>query len=170
MGRIADLLDAIAEVAGKIVSVALLFMILSVALEIILRLFTGHPLLWTFEVSLFLFGGYVMLLGGYALKCESHVRLDFFYGRASRKTKAVLDLATFPFFLLFICILFYISFEAAYETWEVNERSQSLWAPILFPIKLTIPIGALLMLLAGVAKFIRNCRELIHRERRDSNQ
>jgi len=156
MNKMADILDWFAETVGKIVSLLLLAMMISVALEIALRLFTGRPLIWTFEMSLFLFGGYIMLLGGYAFKSESHVRLDFFYGRASQRMKAILDLITFPFVLLFLVILVYLNIEAAYEAWISSERSQSLWAPYLFPIKVTIPIGAFLMLLAGVAKFIRN--------------
>ena len=167
MNRIADILDWVAEAVGKIVSLVLLAMMVSVALEIVLRLFTGRPLIWTYEMSLFLFGGYVMLLGGYALKCESHVRLDFFYGRASERTKAILDLITFPFFLIFVCVLLYLSVEAAYETWIASEQSQSLWAPYLFPIKVTIPIGALLMLLPGVAKFMRNISRVSRHGRSD---
>jgi TRAP-type mannitol/chloroaromatic compound transport system permease small subunit len=36
-----------------------------------------------------------------------------------------------------------------------GEYSQSTWGPPVWPVRLTIPLGALLILLQGVTKYIR---------------
>jgi TRAP-type mannitol/chloroaromatic compound transport system permease small subunit len=169
MQKVVDILDKIAGGIGKIVSLTIVVMVLSVTLEIWLRLFTGRPLVWTYETSLFLFGGYIMLMGGYAYVYGSHVRVDLLYSRGSPKTKAILDLITFPLVLLFVGVILWLSLAWAYDAWEYNERSQTLWSPILLPIKATVPLGAFLMLIAGISKFIKDLRQLVKSERGRAN-
>ncbi|GAH80376.1 unnamed protein product [marine sediment metagenome] len=41
------------------------------------------------------------------------------------------------------------------------ERSTSVWHPPLYPLKLTMPIAAFLILLQGLAKFIRDLNAAI---------
>jgi TRAP-type mannitol/chloroaromatic compound transport system permease small subunit len=48
----------------------------------------------------------------------------------------------------------------AWESVAVLERSQSPWGPYIFHVILMVPVAAFLMLLQGVAFFIRNLEKL----------
>lgn len=101
-----------------------------------------------------IFGALSMLGGSYAHKCRGHVNMDLFYARLSPKKKARWDVITFPFFCLFGIILIWKGGAFAWRAIITGELSQSTWAPILWPIKLTIPVGGLLLLLQGIANLI----------------
>ena len=155
MKRILQYIDMVNIVFGHMVSLSIILIVICVALEILLRMLTGRPLDWTYETSLFLFGGYSILLGGYAYLNDSHVRMDFFYGRMSTRMQAIMDLVTFPLFLFFTGVFLWMGVNWVEEAWNYQERSQSLWGPSLVPIKLTIPLGFFILMVAGISKFIK---------------
>jgi TRAP-type mannitol/chloroaromatic compound transport system permease small subunit len=69
---------------------------------------------------------------------------------------AVLDVLTgFLFFFLMILIIIYGS-KAAIMAISLGDRTASAWGPPLGHFKLMIPVGALLLLTQGLAKWIRD--------------
>jgi TRAP-type mannitol/chloroaromatic compound transport system permease small subunit len=82
--------------------------------------------------------------------------MDVVYSRCSPRTKAILDLITAPIFFCFAATLLWTSGEIAWESIQELERSNSQWRPPIYPIKSLIPVAALLVLLQGVAKFVRD--------------
>jgi TRAP-type mannitol/chloroaromatic compound transport system permease small subunit len=122
--------------------------------EIILRTFLNLPTIWAHELSLMVFGALSILAGAYAHKYRGHVSMDLFYSRLSPRGKTILNLITFPFFLCFCGILLWKGWEFAWRSIILWERSQSNWAPLIWPIKLTIPLGALMITLQGVSNLL----------------
>jgi TRAP-type mannitol/chloroaromatic compound transport system permease small subunit len=49
----------------------------------------------------------------------------------------------------------------AYDSFQFGETASTPFAPLLWPIKMTIPLGALLILLQGLAKFLRDLKLVI---------
>jgi TRAP-type mannitol/chloroaromatic compound transport system permease small subunit len=127
--------------------------------EIILRYFLGLPTIWAHELSLMIFGAVSMLGGAYAHKYRAHVNMDLFYSRLSRRGRLILDIITFPFFLSFCGILLWKGWDFAWRSVLTWEYSQSNWAPLIWPIKLIIPLGALLILLQGISNLLSDIRE-----------
>lgn len=72
------------------------------------------------------------------------------------KVKAILDLITSIFFVLFCGVLIWKGWLMAWDSLMMLERTQSAFAPPLYPIKFVIPIGAGLLMLQGLVKFIRD--------------
>ena len=97
-----------------------------------------------------------MLGGGYVFLHEGHVRLDALYERFTPRVKAILDLITFIFFFIFCGVLIWKGWLMGWDSLMMLERTQSAFAPPLYPIKLVIPVGAGLLILQGLAKFIRD--------------
>ena len=127
----------------------------------------GRPLIWRWslcwatELNEMLLCGYAALAGGFALLHEAHVSVEIFQERMSRRNQAVLNLFTYLFGLVFLGILIWTSWGSALEAWEYSERSESLFAPPLFPVKVSIPIGGALFFLQLIAWYIREIRVLI---------
>jgi len=77
-----------------------------------------------------------------------------FYAHLSPRGKLILDAITFPFFLIFCGILLWKGWEFAWRSIKMWEYSHSNWAPLIWPIKLTIPLGALLIILQGLSNLL----------------
>lgn len=154
--RFLHLVDAINEWVGDKDSWLIIVLVGIVVTEVIARYGFNRPLIWPHELSIFIFGAYMILAGGYVLLHRGHVNVDIFQRRFSLRTRAIMDLGTSAFFFLFCSLLVWKSTEMAWRSLMLREATQSVWAPPVYPIKIIIPIAAFLLLTQGLAKFIRD--------------
>lgn len=156
LDRVLRVIDSISEWTGKIVSFAVLPLIAVTVYHVIMRYAFHAPTLWANEVGTFLFGGAWILAGGYALLKGAHVRMEVVYVRLPLRWRAILDLVTAPLFFVFAGLLLWKGCELALYSLSHWEHSTTTWGPPIYGVKMMIPLGALLILLQGVAKFIRD--------------
>ena len=57
--------------------------------EIVMRYFFNSPSLWAYEISLFLYGGYIVLGGAYTFMAGGHVNVDIIWGRLPLRGRAL---------------------------------------------------------------------------------
>ncbi len=158
MNKFLSAVDAISQKTGEWSSFFIFPMILAVVYEVTMRYVFESPTEWVFETALFLFAGMVILGGCYVHKEKAHIGMDVVYNRLPPRARAVLDMVTFFIFLAFVGVLLQQSTIMAVDAWVRQSRSDSPWGPPLYPVITTIPLGALLLLLQGVAKFVRDLR------------
>jgi TRAP-type mannitol/chloroaromatic compound transport system permease small subunit len=103
-----------------------------------------------------MFGMQYLLAGGYALRVDAHVRVDVIYGMLSRRTQAILDIVTSVAFFIFTGVLFWTGTVFALRAIRVWEVSFTEWAIQYWPVKSTIAVGALLLLLQGLSKLTKD--------------
>jgi TRAP-type mannitol/chloroaromatic compound transport system permease small subunit len=161
MERFLKIIDRCNEWVGKVVSFLIFPIIGAVIFEVVMRYFLLRSQLWVPETSVFLFGALFVLGGGYAFLQGAHVRLDIVYERFPARFRLVTDLVTFWFFFIFCGVLVWKGWAMAWDSLVTWERSPSAFAPLLFPIKMVIPVGSALLLLQGIGKFIRDLARLI---------
>lgn len=149
-------IDNLNDWIGRFLSYGSFVMFVLVLSEVVRRYFFNSPTVWANELTQLIFGAYVILSGGYILRWGGHVNVDIFYSTLSARGKAILDIATSLIFFLFCGMLFYYGGQLAWESLSTFEHSQSAWNPPLFPFKLCIPLGAILLILQGIAKLIRD--------------
>ena len=99
----------------------------------------------------------VTLISAWTLAAGGHVRVDIFYGQASVRRRALIDLlGTVLLLLPFMLTLVWLSVPYALRSWAILERSQETGGlPLVFVLKSAIPVFALLMALQGVAQAVR---------------
>lgn len=114
------------------------------------------PSLWTLEMAQFAMVAYYILGGPYSIQLGSNVRMDLFYGDWSVKKKAWVDAFTIFFLITFLAILLYGGIESTAYALKYNERSPTAWRPYMWPIKIIICTGLVLMLLQAVAEFLKD--------------
>jgi TRAP-type mannitol/chloroaromatic compound transport system permease small subunit len=141
---------------GNLLSYFLFLFFVLLLVEVILRYFFNSPTVWANELAQMLFGAYAILAGGYILCTGGHVNVDILYSRLSIKSKAGLDVFTSLLFFLFSGMLLIYGGSLAWDSLARFEHSQSAWNPPLYPAKLMIPLAALLLILQGLAKLIRD--------------
>ena len=150
-------IDALSEWCGKIFSWFIVAVILLSVFEVFTRRILGKPTIWTHETLSYLFCASIMLTMAYTLRYKQHVSVDLIYGRFTPKTKAILDIITFIFFLGFFSIIFLwkgIIFAAT--SWAMLERTPSAFNFYVFPAKTLLPVGVFLLLVQGLSDFIKN--------------
>ncbi len=152
----ADRIDILNERVGYFVSFLVLPMTLISVIEVILRYVFNRPTIWAWDTNMMLLGALTVMAGGYALLKEGHVAMDAFVSRMSLRGRAVTALVTSLLFFFGIGILAWQSGIAAWDSFLMREEVNSVWKPPLYPLKILWPIGVFLLLLQGVAGFIRN--------------
>jgi TRAP-type mannitol/chloroaromatic compound transport system permease small subunit len=160
--KLLTFIDTLSDVTGKIFSWTMVLITLLVVIEIILRRFLNRPTIWNFEVSIQLYALHFMMLASYTLRHRSHVAVDIIHEKMNPRLKAFWDVVCYLlFFFPFLSVVLYEGIRFAANSWAIFERSQTAFGPPLYPIKTIIPIMAVLLLLQGVAIFIRQLHMLI---------
>lgn len=124
--------------------------------EVIMRYVFNSPTVWSRDVTLQLQGLILALGAGYALLYDAHVRVDVLVVRLSPRKRAIVDLCSSLFFFFAIGIFVWLAVKYAGQSVEMRERFSSIWMPPIYPLKVVIAIGGVLLLLQGLAKFIRD--------------
>lgn len=148
------------------------------------------PSLWTLETAQFVMVAYYILGGPYSIQLGSNVRMDLFYGDWSLRTKAWVDSFTVLFLMVYLGVLFYGAVSstayslgyfgmepftffgelfwailiggtnAAAEMMGYLERSSTAWRPLIWPVKVILCLGVLLMLLQALAELFKDIDRL----------
>jgi len=153
--------DLINAKFGWFVAFLMLPMILIMVWEIVMRYFFNSPSLWAYETSLFMYGAYIALAGGYTLLVKGHVNVDIIWGRLPLRWRSIVDIVTAALFFLYIGVLFKESLEATINSWQLMERTMTYWNPPYYPLRTALPVACLLLLLQGLAKLIRDINTAI---------
>lgn len=141
---------------GKIVGFLVYPVMLVLVFEVVMRYAFNKPTIWAHETSCMLYGAHFVLGGAYALRWDAFVNVEVFYQFFSPRVKAVVDLFTWTMFYAFVGAMLLKSIPWALASMEVLEYSDSTWGPAIWPVKLTIPLAAFLVLLQGTTKTIRD--------------
>lgn len=156
--------DAVNKKVGYF-SMYLVFAMTGVLLyESISRTLFDQPHIWVVEVAQFTMAAYYLLGGGYSMILKGHVRMDLLYGRWSVRKQAVMDMITMPFLLFYLIFLLYGGLSSLQYAVEYQQVNYTSWAPLLWPIKLIMVIGIVLMLLQAVATFFKDMEKAIKGE------
>ena len=118
------------------------------------------PALWTMESAQFVMVAYFILGGAYSMQTGDHVRMDLLYGGWSDRRKAWFDAFTVLLLIVYLGVLLYGGAESLIYSIEYDERSATAWRPYLWPIKVVMVVGILLMLLQAVAELIKDVARL----------
>jgi TRAP-type mannitol/chloroaromatic compound transport system permease small subunit len=160
MGRIARGIDAMVRVVGELVAYWSVLAVLAYYFEVISRYVFNSPTNWVHESTFLMFGMQYMIAGAYAYRGESHVRVDLIYTKLSVRGKAMCDVIGSLFFFIFVGTMLWTGWTFAGDAVRGGEVSFTEWGIQYWPVKLTIPIGAALLLLQGIARLIKDIHTL----------
>lgn len=124
--------------------------------EVLARYVFNSPTNWAHESMFLMFGMQYLLAGGFAYRDEAHVRVDVIYERFSTRARAAIDIVTSFFFFVFTLTILVTGIIFARDAIAVWEVSFTEWAIQYWPVKITIALGAFLLLLQGLARLSRD--------------
>lgn len=149
-------IDKTSEYAGKAVWFLVIVVTVVLLREVIARYIFNSPSIWAYEVSQQLCAMYYLIGGAYCLRYKGHIAVDILKNRFSIRGRAILDIITSTFFFCFVIVLVWKGMELGIHSAQVHEATNPPWRGPLWPTKLVLPIGAILLAVQGVATLIRN--------------
>lgn len=114
------------------------------------------PALWTLEFAQFLMVAYFLLGGAYSVQLKGHVRMDLLYGAMPVRTRHKWDIVTSFFMISYIVALLYGATSSTIYAFEYGERSYSSWRPYMWPIKVVMLSGIIMMLLQAISQLFKD--------------
>ena len=149
-------IDALNLRVGRAVTwVTLLVVLVSASNAVVRKVFEISSNAWL-ELQWYMFGAMFLLTAGYTLLKHEHVRVDILSSRLSKRTQIYIEIFGVLFFLLPMAILImYLSWPMFMDSFVSNEQSSNSGGLVRWPVKLMIPIGFGLLVLAGVSRLMK---------------
>lgn len=162
-------IDFIAEVMGRIGWVLLLYCMTFGVSDVFLRYVLNKPSLWistTVQIAMVL----MACVGGiYALNDDNFVKLDLFYANFSARKKAICDIITVVFTVMFLSVLIWKGSSAAMLSLKMKQVTPTSIPFPIYPIKIFIPISAVIMLAVVFKKFVNDVITVVTGEKRKAS-
>jgi len=150
------IIDGLNQWVGKVFSFLTVALVLVIVYDVFMRYILTRPTEWGLELNGFLLLAITFLGGGFASLTNSHVRVNIIQDRFPSRLKALVDSFTYLLFFIVCIVLFKFGGQVALDSLQTQARTASMWGPLLWPSQILIPLGALLIGLQGLTKWIRD--------------
>ncbi|MCS5601084.1 MAG: TRAP transporter small permease subunit [Paracoccus sp.] len=150
------LIDSINEAVGRVVSVVSVLFAGIIIYDVVMRYVFGQPTRWAFDLTKQLYGFYFILLGGYALRHQAHVRVDLVTARLRPALRRWVEIAGYIiFFLPFAWVFARRSWDFAMTSWQQGEVTYGAVQLPVYPLKMAMFVAAVLLLLQGISEILK---------------
>ena len=160
-GMTEKVIDIIAETMGRIGWLLVLYCMILGVTDVFLRYVLNNPSQWISVTVQFAMVLMACVGGVYAFNSDSFVKLDLFYANFSKRKKAICDIITVVFTLLFLGVLIWKGYQAAMFSIKLKQVTPTSIPLPLYPLKVFIPISGVIMLLVVIKKLVNDIRTAI---------
>ena len=149
-------IDTLTEHIGKTSRWLVLLVVLISAANAVMRYGANYSSNAFLEIQWYLFGLIFLSCGGYTLMRNEHVRIDLLSSKLSRRGQVWIDIFGIVFFLMPMAIaIMVLSWPVFIHAFETGEMSNSAGGLIVWPARLMIPVGFLLLILQAISELIK---------------
>lgn len=154
--KLSAAIDALNSRVGQIIKWLILAAVLvSTGNAIIRKLFNESSNAWL-ELQWYLFGAVFMLGAAYTFLKNEHIRIDIVTSNFSKKTRDWIDVIGHVLFLMpFAWIMIWHGIPFFLRSYEVNEASMNAGGLTVWPAKILVPLGFVLLMIQGVSELIK---------------
>ena len=108
------------------------------------------------ELQWYLYGTVFMLAAAYTLLKNEHIRIDIVSSRMTKRMRDKVDLFCHTFFLMPFCLLMvWLAWPWFWRSYNSGEVSANAGGLILWPAKMMVLIGFLLLTAQGISEIIK---------------
>ncbi|MCK4675365.1 MAG: TRAP transporter small permease subunit [Gammaproteobacteria bacterium] len=156
-------IESFIDWSGRTVSWLSLFLVLITFIVVVLRYVFDSGSIALQEMTTYLHASVFLIGMAYTMQQNAHVRVDIFYTRFSKQTKAWVDLFGAVFLLLpFMLFVSWISWLYIMDSWSVFEGSREAGGlPGVFLLKSLILIMTFLLSLQAFTQIARNIETIL---------
>lgn len=154
-------IDRMNTAIGQGVSFLIWIGIAVLCFEVVARYVFGQPTMWAHGYTQRIFGSYFILIGAYTLVKREHVRVDILLTPGPSRRNAVLDLINYAFLIIWGSVLTAEGWRFFWDAWTYAEVDDSALGHAMWPPKLALFIGSLLITIQGVNEAVKAILTLI---------
>lgn len=165
--KISRMIDGFNFKLGKAIAWMTLLMVLVQLVIVIMRYIFSIGSIALQETVWYMHGIVFMVAAGTTYLADEHVRIDVFYGAASKKFQAWVNLMGIVFLVFPVCIaIVYLSWGYVLNSWAIRESSIELTGlPFIYLLKTVIWVFAFVLSLQAISQAIKAVHTI-----RDTNQ
>ena len=154
MERFVRVVDRLGTACAAIASVMLALAALVITWNVIYRAM-GASTYWEIEFSVYMMVAALFLASPYCLRTNGHVAVDLLSYYLPKRYARPVTVAVAVIGLLVCVYLAYAGGILTVDSFEKGETTESTWAPLKWPLFLTMPVGLALTALQYVAELVR---------------
>jgi len=170
MQRILEVIDKTNESVSNFVCLLFAPMAVISVYEVIMRYLFNRPTIWVWDINLHLFAMIVVFGAGNTLRKGGHVVMDVLISHLSRKTRLILNVFAYVFFIFAVGVMAWQTAVFAWRSVVIEERTSTILAMIVYPLKIGIFCGVTLLWLQGISLFIKDLISLTSGGRSNDGQ
>ena len=150
-------IDRLSRAMGHAFAWCVVILIAGTCYEVFMRYALNDPTSWAFDFSYLCYGALFFMGGAYTLSRGGHVRCDIFYRLLPPRRQAGIDFFLYIlFFFPGVPALVFAGWEDGYDSMKIFESSVMSPAGVpIWPMKMLVPFGAVLLALQGIAEMLR---------------
>lgn len=154
-GRVlGQIFDSVLEATGYLTGLITIIMMLIIGYDVVLRYFFNRPTMWVSDISTLGIPFITMLAAAWALKRESHIKIDLVLQRLSRRHAAFLEAFNSVIALLACIIFLWQGLEVTYEAYQWEEKLfRNLVIPKVYLLWI-FPAGTFLLCVQFIRRII----------------
>lgn len=137
-----------------LVSLLMIVIMALISWEVVSRYLFNAPTSYVWPISKQLFGVYVLVAGPLTLLDGGHLRIEIFHERFSPRFKTVVSILSGLAAAVFAVVLLWQGGRMGIEAFQAREVATGIFKLPLWPLKLFLPVGGLLLLLAGLLYYL----------------
>lgn len=168
--RLGNIIDRVSMIAGQISGLLMIVTALIIMFEVIMRGIFNIPTKWEYEVTIYLMMWFVSLALPFAQRQKAHIDLDLVLNRIPAKMREALMLAVYFISLIFSIIFTYYGFRMFYTALMVEEKGVYYLGIPLWPIKIALFIGTLLLTIQIVRMLVSHCHLIYQRHKENPKE
>jgi len=155
-------IDALNETVGKLTYWLILAAVLISCGNALVRYGLDTSSNAWLEIQWYLFSFVFLFCAGYTLLHNQHVRIDILSGMLSARGRAWIDLfGTLLFLLPMAVTIMWLSWPVFVDAWDSHEVSTNAGGLLVWPGRLMVPAGFLLLVLQGLSELIKRIAFLL---------
>ncbi len=151
-----NLIDIISGRIGDGLSILILVIMFFTTIEVVLRYVFNSPTIWVWPLNRQIFGVYILFAGIYAMSKNAHIRIELIYNLLPRKIKQIANLLGLLSFTSFMGVLIWQGAWMGQNSLSSGETAHGAFRIPLYPLKILIPLAAILFLLEGISIISKN--------------
>jgi len=158
--RILRFLDKMLDYLSKggllLAGLLLLAMAFNVTYGVVTRYVFNSPSIYAIEMTKILLIPALVLAVSYVQRNNRHLKVDFLSNRFPIKLQNIIFEIVVPIMALYVCyVLVWKGWDSAWYSFQINEKSMSVWSEPLYPVRFMIPIGYGLLALILIGQLIK---------------
>lgn len=149
------LIEKISKKSARYISLLVLYLMGSIALEVFMRYLLNRPTTWVWPIAIQVFGVYSLFAGLYAMACQAHIRIDMLLPYFPTSVKLLARWISLVCIVVFLSAMIWQCSKMGWNSLMFGERDSSVIGVPVFILKLLIPCVAALLLWQSISDFIR---------------